>query len=244
MAQDACGFGMPTTSMRHIRQLPAIDSRSWKQKRGISAPAASHACNSVYSAGTSISLPSTMSLVIAVSSLSQLAVRRRDAGGFQGCLHPILGDGRICCEIAGLGLVFLAKKRQMRLQVVVAGGKPLAAVGKGGPRFLAGIEKIRDKALVLSAEIAATRLDRIVIGRGKFRIFERQIGVAQISLPRAGCATAGAKLVDLEQDRYKAEQRHASLRHLRQRPVFLPEWCGLRHQSYSAATICAGSRMP
>src|ERR1700734_4065590 len=61
-------------------------------------------------------LPATMSLVIAVSSLSQIAVRRRDAGGFQGCLHPILGDGRICCEIAGLGLVFLAKKRQMRLQ--------------------------------------------------------------------------------------------------------------------------------
>ena len=38
-----------------MRQLPAIDSRSWKQKRGISAPAASHACSSVYSGGTSIS---------------------------------------------------------------------------------------------------------------------------------------------------------------------------------------------
>ena len=64
MAQDACGFGMPTTSIRHMRQLPAIDSRSWKQKRGISAPAASQAWSSVYSGGTSISLPSTMSLVI------------------------------------------------------------------------------------------------------------------------------------------------------------------------------------
>src|SRR5215472_12930446 len=32
--------------------------------RGISAPAASHACNSVYSGGISISLPSTMILVI------------------------------------------------------------------------------------------------------------------------------------------------------------------------------------
>ena len=29
MAHDACGFGMPTTSIRHMRQLPAIDSRSW-----------------------------------------------------------------------------------------------------------------------------------------------------------------------------------------------------------------------
>ena len=64
MAQEACGFGMPTTSIRHMRQLPAIDSRSWKQKRGISAPAASHAWSSVYSGGTSISLPSTMSFVM------------------------------------------------------------------------------------------------------------------------------------------------------------------------------------
>src|SRR5262245_1364939 len=63
-AQDATGLGEPTSSTRHMRQLPAIDRRSWKQKRGISAPAASHACNSVYSGGTSISLPSTMSLVM------------------------------------------------------------------------------------------------------------------------------------------------------------------------------------
>src|SRR5262249_8986376 len=56
--------GPPTTSIRHMRQLPAIESRSWKQKRGISAPAASHACSSVYSAGTSISRLSTMSFVI------------------------------------------------------------------------------------------------------------------------------------------------------------------------------------
>src|SRR5882757_9744638 len=67
MAQEACGFGgPPTTSIRHMRQLPAIESRSWKQKRGISAPATSHACSSVYSGGTSISLPSTMSLVMSV----------------------------------------------------------------------------------------------------------------------------------------------------------------------------------
>ena len=48
MAQEAAGLGGPPfTSTRHMRQLPAIDSRSWKQKRGISAPASSHACNSV-----------------------------------------------------------------------------------------------------------------------------------------------------------------------------------------------------
>ena len=46
-AQDATGLGAPFSSTRHIRQLPAIDRRSWKQKRGISAPAASHACRSV-----------------------------------------------------------------------------------------------------------------------------------------------------------------------------------------------------
>ncbi len=28
MAQEAAGFGMPCTSTRHMRQLPAIDSRS------------------------------------------------------------------------------------------------------------------------------------------------------------------------------------------------------------------------
>ena len=28
IAQEATGFGMPTTSTRHMRQLPAIDSRS------------------------------------------------------------------------------------------------------------------------------------------------------------------------------------------------------------------------
>src|SRR5208337_5074652 len=67
MAQETVGFGGPPfTSTRHMRQLPAIDSRSWKQKRGISAPAASQACSSVYSGGTSISLPSTMSLVISL----------------------------------------------------------------------------------------------------------------------------------------------------------------------------------
>src|SRR5580704_4864194 len=67
IAQDAVGFGGPPfTSTRHIRQLPAIDNRSWKQKRGTSAPAASQACRSVYSGGTSISLPSMMILVMRI----------------------------------------------------------------------------------------------------------------------------------------------------------------------------------
>src|SRR5467141_2708826 len=68
-AHDATGLGEPLSSTRHMRQLPAIDSRSWKQKRGISAPAASQAWSSVYSGGTSIYLPSTMSLVMARSCL-------------------------------------------------------------------------------------------------------------------------------------------------------------------------------
>ena len=29
MAQEAIGLGMPSTSIRHMRQLPAIDRRSW-----------------------------------------------------------------------------------------------------------------------------------------------------------------------------------------------------------------------
>src|ERR671913_1285141 len=101
-AQEATGFGAPFNSTRHMRQLPAIDRRSWKQKRGISAPAASHACSSVYSAGTSISLPSTMSLVIVVSGLSQLAVWRCNAGGLQRRLDPLLGLGAIGGEIGRL----------------------------------------------------------------------------------------------------------------------------------------------
>src|SRR3954468_4562420 len=76
MAHEACGFGgPPTTSIRHMRQLPAIQSRSWKQKRGISAPAASHACSKVYSGGTSTSVPSTMSLVMMPPSLRRHAHR-------------------------------------------------------------------------------------------------------------------------------------------------------------------------
>src|SRR5579885_137018 len=74
MAQEACGLGMPATSIRHIRQLPAIDRRSWKQKRGISAPAASQAWSNVYSGGTSISLPSTMILAMAVVFSSHFLV--------------------------------------------------------------------------------------------------------------------------------------------------------------------------
>src|SRR3954468_16990576 len=65
-AQDATGLGEPFSSTKHMRQLPAIESRSWKQKRGISAPPASHACSSVYSGGTSISVPSTISLFMSV----------------------------------------------------------------------------------------------------------------------------------------------------------------------------------
>src|SRR6267142_6777323 len=130
-AQLATGLGEPLSSTRHMRQLPAIESRSWKQKRGISAPAASHACSSVYSAGTSISLPSTMSLVIALSSLSELAVGWCNAGGLQRRLDPLLGLDAIGGEIGWLRRVLLAQERQMRLQVVVAGGLPFALVDEG-----------------------------------------------------------------------------------------------------------------
>src|SRR4051794_14981773 len=229
-AQEATGFGEPFNSTRHMRQLPAIDSRSWKQKRGISAPAASQACSSVYSAGTSISLPSTMSLVIALSGLSQLAVWRCNAGGLQGRPDPLLGLGAIGRKIRRLRLVLLAQERQMRLQVVVARGLPLALVSEGGNGLLAGIEEIRDKALVLNFFLAAAGLDRIVVGRRELWILERQVGIAQEHRLRAGRAVVRTNLVDLEQDRDKAEQRHGRLRHLRQRPVFLPPEACLRHR--------------
>src|SRR3954454_18130302 len=87
IAHEACGFGgPPTTSIRHMRQLPAIESRSWKQKRGIRAPAASPACSRVYSGGTSISVPSTMSLVMMPPSL------RRHAHGLRMRVRRILVD--------------------------------------------------------------------------------------------------------------------------------------------------------
>src|SRR6186997_1538557 len=65
-AHDATGLGEPLSSTRHMRQLPAIDSREWKQKRGISPPAASTAWRSVNSAGMSISLPSILSLAMSL----------------------------------------------------------------------------------------------------------------------------------------------------------------------------------
>src|SRR4051812_12902890 len=158
-----------------MRQLPAIESRSWKQKRGISAPAASHACSSVYSAGTSISLPSTMSLVIALSSLSELAVGWCNACGFQRRLDPLLGLGAIGGEIGRLRRVLLAQERQMQLQIVVAGGLPFALVGEGGNRLLAGIEEVRDEAFILHALVAAGGLDLLVVRLRIFRILESQI---------------------------------------------------------------------
>src|SRR4030088_1088697 len=243
-AQLATGWGEPLSSTRHMRQLPAIDSRSWWQKRGISAPAASHACSSVNSAGTSISLPSTMSLVI-ISSLSHLAVGWCDAGGLHGRLHPLLGIGGVGREIGRLGLVLLAQERQMRLQVIIAGSHPLAPSGKCADRFLAGVEEVCDKALHLNLLVAAAGLDAIVAGLRELRILECQIGVAEKRLPSAGRTIVRADFIDLEQDRHKTEQRHSRLRHLRQRAVSLPpEDARLRHQPYSAATICAGSRMP
>ena len=74
--QDAIGFGAPFSSTRHMRQLPATDRRSWKQKRGISTPASSHACISVWSPETSISVPSTM--IFGIDPLSYYLIHLDD----------------------------------------------------------------------------------------------------------------------------------------------------------------------
>src|SRR4051794_19163117 len=176
-----------------------------------------------------------MSLVIAISGLSQLAVWRCNAGGLHGRLDPLLGLGAVGGEIVRPGYVLLAEERQMRLQIVIAGGLPFALVGEGSDSLLAGIEEVRDEALILRALLERTGLDGVVVGIGKLRILEREIGVAQKRRPRAGVARVGADLVDLEQDRNKAEQRYARLRHLRQRSVSLPPEARLRHRSHLSA---------
>src|SRR6185437_15122065 len=108
-----------------------------------------------------------------------------------------------------------------------------------------GVEEVGDETLVLNLLVAAGGLDLLVVRLSEFRILERQVGVPQKRLPRAGGAVVGADFVDLEQDRNKAEQRHGRLRHLRQRPVPLPPEARLRHRHpYSAATMFTGSRTP
>src|SRR4029078_8457007 len=99
-----------------------------------------------------------ISLVIALSSLSQLAVWRCNAGGLQGRLDPLLGLDAVGGEIDRLRRILLAQERQMRLQVVIAGRLPFALVGEGRDRLLAGVEEIRDEALVLHPLLAAGAL--------------------------------------------------------------------------------------
>src|SRR5437763_8200257 len=147
-------------------------------------------------------------LVIAVSGLSQLAVWRCNAGGLQRRRDPLLGLGAVGGEIGRLRRVLLAQERQMRPQVVIAGSQPLALSGERADRFLAGVEEIRDKALVLDLLVAAGGLDLFVVRLREFRILERQIGVAQKRLPRAGGAVVGADLVDLDKDCKTAEPGH------------------------------------
>ncbi len=73
IAQEAIGFGDFSCSTRHIRQLPAIANRSWKQKCGTSTPRRWHACSTVVPGGTSISCPSIVSFGIDRSSKPQAA---------------------------------------------------------------------------------------------------------------------------------------------------------------------------
>lgn len=73
MAHEAIGFGDFSTSTKHMRQFPAIESRSWKQKRGISTPATAHAYrtntrHNKYRATTKSSIPQTCSTVYEVST--------------------------------------------------------------------------------------------------------------------------------------------------------------------------------
>src|SRR5882757_10981381 len=109
-----------------------------------------------------------MSLVIALSGLSELAVGRCNTGCFHRRPHPLLGLGAVGGEIGRLRLVLLAQERQMRLQIIVAGSLPLALVSESGERFLAGIEEVRDKTLILNLLVAAAGLDRIVVGSREF----------------------------------------------------------------------------
>src|SRR5580698_8325619 len=113
-AQLATGFGEPSSSTRHMRQLPAIDSRSWKQKRGISAPAASQAWSSVYSGGTSISLPSTMSLVILVSRRLSIGCASRRLPQLRG-RHALPAEGLVARPVRRKMFEALFRFVQVRL---------------------------------------------------------------------------------------------------------------------------------
>src|SRR5262249_19326197 len=81
--------------------------------------------------------------------------------------------------------------RQMRLEVVVAGSLPFAAIGKGRHRLLAGVDKIRDERFVLHALVPVRRLDRIEIGLRKLRVLERKVGE-----PRNACRALVARLLE------------------------------------------------
>src|SRR6185295_18509969 len=105
-------------------------------------------------------------------------------------------------------------------------------IRKGRDRFFAGIEKIGNEALILHPLVALTHLDIVIVGRREFRVLECKIGISQERLPRTRVAIAAADFVDLKQDRHETEQGYGCLRHLRQRPEFLPpEDAWLRHQT-------------
>src|ERR1700743_318665 len=113
-----------------------------------------------------------MRLVIA-SSLSQLAVGGCDSGGFHRRLDPLSGLGTLGLKVSGLGLVLLAEERQMRPQIIIAGGPPFGPAGKCRHRFLTGIQEVRNKSLVLHLFLAAAGFDRSVIRHREFWIPER-----------------------------------------------------------------------
>src|SRR5208282_6855415 len=66
MAQDAIGLGALSCSTRHMRQLPAMARRWWKQKCATSNPACWQAWSTVMPGATSTALPLMVSFGIAL----------------------------------------------------------------------------------------------------------------------------------------------------------------------------------
>ena len=76
-AHDATGLGLFSISTKHMRQLPATERRSWKQKRGMLMPTLSHACRMLEPLSIWTGLPSTITSIICGHGTAAAGGKRR-----------------------------------------------------------------------------------------------------------------------------------------------------------------------
>ncbi len=97
MAQEAIGFGAFSCSTRHMRQLPAMARRWWKQKCATSTPACWQAWSTVVPGGTSTALPLMVSFGIArphaaAGGILRYSPMRRSISGRKWRIRPWTGQ--------------------------------------------------------------------------------------------------------------------------------------------------------